>query len=132
MNTLDNDVLEVADDRTNQIEKACKKRLKSGVKIVVSKEAAMQLFQRKCGGATLRILWWMIGNLEADNLVKTTQEKIGEAMGMKKTNVSRAMKPLQESRLIEKVGHGEWRLNLSGVSGFEYSKVLQAASMRPT
>ena len=77
-----------------------------------------------------RVLLYLMSRLDFDNFIYVTQAEIAAFLGMKKPNVSRAMKLLERKELIlrgPKLGHSHaWRLNPDyGYKGDPKGKVCQ-------
>lgn len=77
-----------------------------------------------------RVLLYLMSRLDFDNFIYVTQAEISDYLGIKKPNVSRAMKLLERKGLIlrgPKLGHSHaWRLNPDyGYKGDPDGKVCQ-------
>lgn len=77
-----------------------------------------------------RVLLYLMSRLDFDNFIYVTQAEIADYLGIKKPNVSRAMKLLERKGLIlrgPKLGHSHaWRLNPDyGYKGDPDGKVCQ-------
>lgn len=66
-------------------------------------------------GETLRVLMYLYGLLDFENYIQQSQKDIAEGLGMRKENVSRAMKLLTSKQIVlegPKVGRSKcFRLN---------------------
>jgi hypothetical protein len=63
------------------------------------------LAKRKIGAEALNVLMLLIGRMEYENVIRLSNKEIGEALNMKRQNVSRAMKTLQVAGVIEPGEH---------------------------
>jgi hypothetical protein len=66
-------------------------------------------------GENYRVLLYLYSKLDFENFIQQTQSEISEALGMKKTNVSRAVKLLTDKQIVlegPKIGRSKcYRLN---------------------
>ncbi len=63
------------------------------------------LAKRKIGAEALNVLMLLIGRMDYQNVTRMTHKEIGEALTMKRQNVSRALKALHEEGVIEPGEH---------------------------
>ena len=63
------------------------------------------LAKRKMGAEALNVLLLLIGRMDYQNVTRMTHKEIGEALTMKRQNVSRALKALHEAGVIEPGEH---------------------------
>jgi hypothetical protein len=63
------------------------------------------LAKRKMGAEALNVLMLLIGRMDYQNVTRMTHKEIGEALTMKRQNVSRALKALHEAGVIEPGEH---------------------------
>lgn len=63
------------------------------------------LAKRKLGAEALNVLMLLMGRMDFENVTRLTHKEIGEALAMKRQNVSRALKALQAAGVIEPGQH---------------------------
>jgi len=63
------------------------------------------LAKRKLGAEALNVLMLLMGRMDFENVTRMTHKEIGEALTMKRQNVSRALKALQAAGVIEPGQH---------------------------
>lgn len=63
------------------------------------------LAKRKMGAEALNVLLLLMGRMDYQNVTRMTHKEIGEALTMKRQNVSRALKALHEVGVIEPGEH---------------------------
>ncbi len=68
-------------------------------------EGFESLAKRKIGAEALNVLMLLIGRMGYENVTRLTHKEIGEALTMKRQNVSRALKALHEAGVIEPGEH---------------------------
>lgn len=74
-------------------------------------EGFESLAKRKIGAEALNVLMLLIGRMDFENVTRMTHKEIGEALTMKRQNVSRALKALHEAGVVEPGEHCALRLH---------------------
>ena len=67
-------------------------------------------------GETWRVLAYLLGRMDWENWLRLSQKDVGEALGMKRQNVQRALRVLLEKEVIEKSGTTVGSANLYRMS----------------
>lgn len=68
-------------------------------------EGFESLAKRKIGAEALNVLMLLIGRMDFENVTRMTHKEIGEALTMKRQNVSRALKALHQAGVVEPGEH---------------------------
>ncbi|RKP43776.1 MarR family transcriptional regulator [Cohnella endophytica] len=74
----------------------------SGGFFMAMQEGFLHLAKLGLTGEQLSVLMYVFGKLDFENWLRIGQQEIADELGMKKPNVSRAMKVLVEKRIIHK------------------------------
>lgn len=64
-------------------------------------------------GETMRVLLYLMSQMEFENYVRPTVSEIADALSMKRPNVSRAIRQLRDRRILIDGEHGSLRLESS-------------------
>lgn len=107
----------VANARVGLVDKETGEVLDEGSLIYVPKRVRIKGFfmgmqegfeglaKRKLGAEALNVLMLLMGRMDFENVTRMTHKEIGEALTMKRQNVSRALKALQAAGVIEPGQH---------------------------
>ena len=74
-------------------------------------EGFLKLAQTPLRGQSVRVLFFLMGRLDYENFVRQSRQEIGNTLGMQKGNVSRAIKELRESGILDEDDNRSLRLN---------------------
>lgn len=104
-----------------------KPKYRSGGFFVAMQEGFVYLAQLGLPQEQMRVLMYLFGNLDFENYIRVSQAEISEKLGMKKPNVSKAIKALVERGIIHrgpKVGTS-WTYILDTSFGFKGTKAAE-------
>jgi len=101
--------LHVPKTKPDEKKKAIWKPKKGGVFYMVALGAGAEIATMGLTGEQHNVLWFMMSQMRWDGLVSIKQADIAEALDMKITNVSRAIKKFKELDIIQEVEQKELR-----------------------
>lgn len=68
--------------------------------VAMAQDALMALARMKLGDEAQRVLFAVLARLDFENYIALSQAELGEAIGMQRTNVSRALSKLQDAGVL--------------------------------
>lgn len=108
---LDGDTGEVIDEGS-MVYVPKRIRIKEGW-FMAMQDGLEMLAREPVRGETMRVLLYLMSQMEFENYVRPTVKEIGEALSMKRPNVSRAIRQLRDRRILIDGAHGSLRLESS-------------------
>ncbi|GAB3667590.1 helix-turn-helix domain-containing protein [Ramlibacter alkalitolerans] len=108
---LDSDTGEVIDDG-DMVYVPRRLRMKEGWFMAMQDGLAM-LAKQPLRGESMRVLLYLMSEMEFENYVRPTHSEIAAALSMQRPNVSRAIRELRERHVLIDGEHGSLRLESS-------------------